>query len=328
MAKTGIVLAVKGQKAKIALGPVRPYPSWEWIGEDTGRELSKYFDVSFFQGQSIPNADLIVFLKQHPKLHWFFSRKLRKAKFLYAPVDHYQSENEIFRDREFLKLSKGILIHSERLRSHLSPHHSNITYVDHHNKFGLENPPPYRDEGFILWIGGFQYVPYVLRWWESAKPKSKLVLLSDGIAGGYPARADATRLARELGIDFKFQASSVNGHALYEWSAVMQQKLMSEAKAALDIKGLESFNQKTKPPTKAQKFICSGIPFAANAESYSFEYFQTRDFPLANVEDEKYWLSKEYFEVVEKTRPAWRERLSIESVGKVWKSAIDRGLEH
>ena len=65
---------------------------------------------------------------------------------------------------------------------------------------------------------------------------------------------------------------TAGGYAIETWSERRQEEMMRECKAALDAKATNRFNQYYKPPTKAQQFVASGIPFAVNFESYSAEY--------------------------------------------------------
>jgi hypothetical protein len=99
--------------------------------------------------------------------------------------------------------------------------------------------------------------------------------------------------------------------------------MMEECKAAIDIKYTNDFNQNTKPPTKAQKFVSSGIPFSINKNSYSFEYFQKRNFSLAEPVNQERWFSEEYHSETIKFASMLRQETSIEVVGRKFKEIID-----
>ena len=100
---------------------------------------------------------------------------------------------------------------------------------------------------------------------------------------------------------------------------------MRECKAAIDLKQLNIFNQYYKPPTKAQKYVTSGIPFAINPGSYSEEYFRARGFQVASPVEPERWLSRSYWEQTRKFGLELRASTSLEAVGKRYRDLIDHG---
>ena len=102
---------------------------------------------------------------------------------------------------------------------------------------------------------------------------------------------------------------------------------MRECKAALDAKATSRFNQYYKPPTKAQQFVASGIPFAVNPESYSAEYFRTRGFDVASPADADRWFSRRYWEETQDWSGRLRAEASLEAVGERYRQLIEAVLE-
>jgi hypothetical protein len=96
---------------------------------------------------------------------------------------------------------------------------------------------------------------------------------------------------------------------------------MKACRAALDIKGT-SFAQRTKPPTKAQQFIASGIPFGCNPEHPAVEYCRKHGFSVCDATDFDRLLSREYWAETAGAAAQLRERTSIHKVGEVFRDAL------
>ena len=156
--------------------------------------------------------------------------------------------------------------------------------------------------------------------WLARHPLEREVkLLTD--PGNPNALARARSLARYLGFRLDIGPRSINGYDMRPWSEAAQRQMMQECKAAIDIKG-EGFNQLTKPPTKAQKFISSGIAFACNWETSASRYFRERGFDLASPQDADWWFSQDYWERTQRFATGLRERISIESVGLAYRNEL------
>jgi hypothetical protein len=109
------------------------------------------------------------------------------------------------------------------------------------------------------------------------------------------------------------------------WSVGVQRSALESCRAAIDIKG-STFGQLHKPPTKAQKYVCSGVPFATNRASYAHEYFVKRGFELVEPSDRDRWFSKEYWRETREIGGQLRRELTLESVGRRYKEIIDKVL--
>lgn len=313
---------------KVAFGPEKDVPSWNWVGFDTSRELSKYYDITTFTStEHPPDAEVIVIIKQKPADKFIRRATEAKRKLIYCPIDFYNDGHQLHKDIPFFHQCSAVLCHCERLIRLILPHCQNTHFVEHNNKFALPEMVSYKDDGFILWVGGCQYIPYLIRWLQKYPIKNnKVKILAD--IGNERARQAAEFFAREIGMNFSLPvgATSVGGCEVHEWSERTQYDMMMECKAAIDIKLTDNWNQFYKPPTKAQKYVASGIPFAVNPESYSAEYFRTRGFEIASPINTTRWFSKQYWEETRAFGEKLRETTSIEAVGLRFKEIIDRLL--
>jgi hypothetical protein len=299
---------------RLAVGPARDYPSWNWVGADTARELAKYADVALFESfRRIPPSDAVMIVKHRPPLALARALRGRGTKLVYVPVDIYASRADIHRDRMLLEEFDLVLAHDELLLECLRPYCSRVGLVEHHGKYTLADMAPYKPDGYVLWIGGLQHSPYLMDWLARHPIGREVRLLTD--VGNRIAAGQALNLARHLDIRFEVGARSINGYALHQWSEAEQRRMMQACRAAIDIKG-EDFSQSTKPPTKAQKFISSGIPFACNWETSASRYFRKLGFELASPLEEEAWFSEDYWLQTRRFAEDLRSRITLESVGR------------
>lgn len=289
----------------VLIGPKRDFPSWQWYGESLVEGLRKYYNVKVFTGSdSQEKADYTIIVKV-PQSPAFVAKQ---KKTIYCPIDHFDDVRDIVNVRGFLSKLDYILLHCNRLRPFFLPYCPNIGLTEHHTKFMLTQMPPFREKGFVLWVGGFQYLPHILKWASEHKLPHPLKILTDYNSSAAQGRARS--IAESIG--YTLDTSALD---MYEWSPSTQEQLMREAKAAIDIKGSD-FSQKMKPPTKVQKYVCSGIPVAVNAESYSFEYMRQLGFPITVPEDFDTWFSQAYWETTQMFGMSLRSHLSLESVAE------------
>jgi hypothetical protein len=305
---------------KVAFGPRSRAPSWDWVGASTARELRKYFNVSSFGPREIPIADVVVVLKTPLSRGAMGMLGHRGTRVIFAPIDYFRDIRHIQEHAEFLRRCDLLLLHSEAMAPYfegLAP----TRLIEHHGKYFLPMLPPFKDKGFALWVGGFQYLPHLLHYLQNNRLGIPVKILTDTNCSA--GRRSAITLARRLGVGMRFSGSTVNGVEMYRWSAQLQAKMMWQAKAAIDIKG-DSFNQQSKPPTKAQKYICSGLPLAMNA-GWSVQYFQRRGLCIPLPTDPR-WLSREYYQEVCDTACNLRPQLSLETIGLQYKKLIEHVL--
>jgi hypothetical protein len=215
-----------------------------------------------------------------------------------------------------------VLVHSERLLPLVMPYCANTHFVEHHARYVTPAPAVFKESGYVLWVGGYHYVPNLLRWLDHHPFPHELRILTD--IDNYRARYAARILAAEIGVKLtRLRDGHYKDTSVLLWSERRQAEMMGECRASMDVKATDSFNQCCKPPTKAQQMVASGIPFAVNPESYSAEYFRTRGFDLAPPSDPARWLSREYWEITERHGKELRAAISLEAVGARYRALID-----
>ena len=296
----------------VSFGPVRDYPSWNWVGKDTVKELSNYIDVQTFKNEHVPPpTKVVVVIKQLPSKKFFDLADQNKSKVIYCPIDFFLSEGHLKNHAMLLERCSLILSHSERLLNYFNKY-GKSAYIDHHGKYFLDEPSSYKEVGYVLWVGGLQYTPYLINWIRRFPIQYPLRILTD-LSNGR-AEAAGNSICKRLDFKLSLQNGKLNGHEALEWSENLQKRCLSEAKAAIDIKGTD-FNQAHKPPTKAQKYICSGLPLAMN-EGESVDYFRNRNFKIVSPRSQKEWFSKEYWENTQEMGRKLKPKLSLESIGQ------------
>jgi hypothetical protein len=292
---------------RIAFGPVMPgWGSWEWIGEDTARELSRYFDV-LTQDHLGEEASLSVVTNHPPAAELSF--RSDGCPVIYCPVDHYGSVAQIDRDAWWLQRCSRIVVHSDKLRKYFEPYAA-VEYLDHHVKF-IATPPvaPCKD-GPLLWVGVRSNLPPLVEWLESHSLPVELVVLTNGSATEHPE------------VD---EVASRPGVRVEQWTPERHRELLPQCRGAIDVKGTD-FRQRHKPPTKALDFIAAGLPVALNLDSSSADHLRRLGFEPASPEDPERWLSADYWEETQRFGTALRELLSLQRIGLRWCRLIEEVL--
>lgn len=311
-------------RRRVAIGPVRDYPSWGWVGFDTARELSRDFEVVFYDAWTEPPAcDVLLAIKERPPAGFIEAIRKRGSKLVYCPVDTLLDRDHLTGEAEIFRACDMVLVHSERLLPLVRPYCANTHFVEHHARFVTPAPAAFKESGYVLWVGGYQYVPYLLRWLDHHPFQYELRILTD--VDNYRARSAARILAAEIGVKLSRvgEGRYAAGLSVLPWSERRQEEMMRECRAAMDVKATDNFNQYYKPPTKAQQMIASGIPFAVNPESYSADYFRRRGFELASPSEPARWLSREYWEITQRHGKDLRTAISLEAVGARYRVLID-----
>lgn len=293
-------------------GPERATPSWRWVGNDVAAHLAASAEVRIFQDASQLPCDATVFwIKAPPHGAALHTLARQRAQVIFFPIDAFHSASEIAAASAFLDFCRLIVLHSASLAPFFDP--AKVRHVDHYNKYGI--PPASRRPGTeLLWIGGFQYAPYVLRFLLEARlPRgASVVMLSDSTN---PAAVTAAeRLARELGLGRGFGPHSIAGCArVAPWSEARQERLMTECRAAFDIKDTANFNQLHKPPTKLQKFLCSGIPTAVSTR---LPLLDSVGIAIPEPADTACWLGAAFEAAVRREGERLRPSLALDTVAR------------
>ncbi|MCI5078373.1 hypothetical protein [Oricola sp.] len=305
----------------IAFGPSSDAPSWDWVGVRTARALEGTFNVTLFDDfASIPDASIIVMVKTQPPRAFVEAALARGIKLVYLPIDRYHGAEDIAADAWLLGACSLVLSHSRALLPWLEPHARHVGFIEHEAIHALEPLADYRLEGFVLWVGGCEHLPHVVAWLQANDIGAEVTLLTNDRSK--TARVQAHLRAHALGLRLEFGDGTVNGHRLATWSEEAQERLMRSCRAAIDIKGTD-FNQATKPPTKAQQFIASGIPFACNADSSIADYLTWRGFDVADVQDPDRLFSRDYFDETRTFAPKLRRWTSANAVGETYRDAFE-----
>jgi hypothetical protein len=306
----------------LAIGPRTDAASWEWIGQAMAVELSPEFHVVPFEHFAHADAELVLIVKQRPPASFLAEARRRGSRIFFAPIDVYHDPQEIAADAGMLGACEAVFLHSEALLAALSPLCRRIIHVEHHGRFVLPQPARYRSEGFLLWLGAFEHLPYLLRWLDGHKPPIEIRLLTN--LTGRSSRVAGHFTAHELGISLQVSPDTVNGYPAQEWSEAAQAEMMQTCRAAIDIKG-DSFNQRTKPPTKAQQFVASGVPFGCNPGHPAAAYFGARGFAVADAADFDRLLSPSYWEQTQRFAAALRANISLAAVSDVYRQVLRQG---
>jgi len=309
----GAAALVGTRRPVVAFGPERDYPSWRWVGFDTARELSKHCDVRIYgrRDEAPPECDVLFVVKERPAPRFFDAARRRGTPIVYCPIDLYQSPEHVASDASFLSACSRVLVHCERLEPAIREHCAATSFVEHHGRFTLPEMAGYREEGFVLWVGGCQYLAEFAEWLGRNPIATEIKALTD------IDRAPWTRGARRFAsLAYTSRRTWLAGCEVLPWSERRQAELLQTCKAAIDVKRLDCFNQAHKPPTKAQKYVASGVPTAVNPGSYPAEYFRTRGFEIASPDDPERWLSRAYWEETREVGRRLREETSLESVGR------------
>lgn len=242
-------------------GPVTPYPSWQWVGADVAAAMSKSFSVDYFETlDEVPDGSVVFWIKNPGTVEVADQVKRKSLILLFFPVDCFQNKQHIHEHGSFIDAARLICLHTATLAPFFK--RSKVAHVEHYRKYGV-SPHQRKPEDFFLWVGGYQYAPYVIReLLHMKKPLRKVILLTNRKCEA--ARDAASENASKIGFRDFDQWYRGADTTLIEWTECAQTKAMIACKAAFDVKYIGCFNQFHKPPTKIQKYICSEIPCAIN----------------------------------------------------------------
>jgi len=295
----------------VYFGPVRPLPSWYWVGHDVAECLRPYFDIRYFtSSEEIASGSVVFWVKAPPKSEECAKLMDKRLKIIYLPVDQYGSESELAAHTPFHLACKLIVVHLKSMRA-LFPGLP-VQVVDHYNKFGIDMK--YRDPTDLpLWIGGYQYLPYVIYYLRQQGIDTPVNVLTDHRTPS--AITAACRLGHRLEIDADFSnPASLQRLKIYEWNEARQAEMLRTCSSAFDYKHVEDFNQRFKPPTKLQKYAVSGIPLAINRDSQLHAHMLEDGINLCSFADTETLTSPRYSGEVAEYGAELAQRLRIDFI--------------
>lgn len=297
---------------RIAIGPQCPdWGSWDWVGADLGRELSEWYETSFFEWGNVPDCELVLVVK-HKVPDVCGGDMARLPPVVYCPIDQYGTAREIDGDAPWLRRCARIVIHCERLRRFFSAY-APVEYIDHHAKFVGEMQSERQTDGPLLWVGVRSNLRPLVEWVNANPlPRELIVLTNPEVAGRTLKPAD-----------YGFRPNT--RVRLEAWSTEHHLNWLPRVAGAIDVKG-KDFRQRHKPPAKALDFIAAGVPLAMNSDSSSSEHLARMGFELAVPTDVERWLSGTYWEETRRFGSAIRELLSLERIARRFRRVIDEVL--
>lgn len=297
---------------KIVFGPENPQAgSWNWLGQDLMEEWSnsERFQARSFSGE-FPDADVFVFIKWLPSLEQLIQLSSRTA-IMFCPVDIYGSAADIDVDWRRLRLCDRVILHTPFLEKYFRGYSPTVCF-DHHLKFTVPVRDSFNESGPLLWTGSWSNLPPLAEWVNRNGLDEELIVLTD--LNGHQLRTSQ---------DFGFEAR--HPVRIEEWSEDRHLELLSQVRAAIDIKG-NDFRQRHKPAAKALDVIASGVPLAMNAESSSSRYLQGLGFEMATPEDRDRWLSEDYWQETQAFARDIAPQLSRASIAAQWEEIISQVL--
>jgi hypothetical protein len=272
-------------------GPCRWVPSWYWVGRDIAEHLRGSVDIRYFTGtEHIPNDAVVFWIKSPPREKSLAELVRKRTKVIYFPVDHYATAAAIATDIAFLEHCKLLVIHADSMQSLFAARP--VQLVHHYNKYGIDGASR-SGSGRPLWIGGFQYLPYLWHYLRTHDIDMPVDVLTD-----YHSEAAiraANERAQHLQLDVSFsKPGNFKGISLHTWSESRQREMLRSCSCAFDYKHISDFNQFHKPPTKIQKYLVSGIPTAINRDSPIHSHIAAEGFEMCSPTESLTWTSASY----------------------------------
>ncbi len=306
---------------KIACGVDTKSPAFEWVGSDIFQKLAQTHQITIFKNYNELKQnryDIVFFIKEMPPLLLLVHLYRHKTKIVYIPVDFFVQKYEVEKYSPQLYLFDCVLIHCERLRLLMENYNDKVFFIDHYLKYEVdrENKSP---EDFILWIGHMQYLPALIECLSQNPLNNNLKILTD--VQNFSRRKFMIKREMELkGLEFNQTLDLngnyvLNGYLLEQWTIEKQQAYLEICVAAIDTKD-NSFSQATKPPTKGQIFISSGIPLAVPKNSYTHEYFKNIGLDLPDINEIERLLSEKFKNDVVNFQQRYKSKISRDEIAK------------
>jgi hypothetical protein len=297
---------------QIYFGPIRDVPSWPWVGRDVAEFLSAEHTIRYFNDLTDIDDDSLVFWVKCPLRNQEAAAVLeKKLRIVFFPVDVFLGYDHIAECSDFIDACRLIVLHS-RSMARLFPGRK-IRFVDHYNKYGVSHQER-QPNGSLVWIGAYQYFPYIVRYMleNGLHGKRNIISLTNFNSPAAIVAANQLSQSLDLGIDFG-HLRDLSDFSIIEWSERSQRELLLTCSGAFDYKDDLDFNQIHKPPTKLQKFLCSHIPCAINGSS---PLRSILGFDLCDILDFDTWFSGDYQNLVSRHGVALSRRLRLENIAR------------
>ncbi len=316
----------------IAVGPISSNESFIWVSRDILdyleiNKLTKHHIHYFESVEKIPQqCEAVIFVKALPTLQQL--RRLRSQRLFYIPVDQISHQGKIPLINIKLQQFEGILFHSDILAQHLYCPSYQFN-IDHYTKYQVtRSDSEISDDAPVAWIGVYEYLPCTFKFLHNNNEdilKNIKLLSNINMLTSRRIRKLAHEFSR-LGIPFNFsrfdEYVTINGIRIEQWSESSQSQLIARCRYVLDIKD-DSFRQQTKPPTKCQIYVSSGIPVAVNNTHPAIEYLSKFNINLLTVEDVKKLSLPQLKQYGDQLKQQATDKFDITSVSKQYLHVLD-----
>jgi len=295
----------------IYFGPVKDLPSWYWVGQDIAEFLKEKHTIQYFKNvDELENGAVVYWIKSPANDAVCNILEQKKCKIIFFPVDCYNSKEDLDKNKKFISLCSVVANHCDEMNEFFPT--KVVQYVDHYNKFGISSNLRQKT-GNVLWVGGFQYFPYFYKRYKQLKSNFVCNIVTDYKKQNVIEAAN--KIAKSLNLDYNFSnVKNLENFCFIDWSEISQRNNLINCKSAVDYKHIEDFNQKYKPPTKIQKYICSGIPTAINKNSYSYKYVNKFGLELEDMDKMEIVLTQNYQNKILELSKCFNSELSISSI--------------
>ena len=118
-------------------------------------------------------------VKQPPPIGSVATVHASGGRYVYVPIDYFQSLEAIGAAADVLRSVDMVLVHSDKLLPHLRHYSRRLGRVDHHARAALPELAMYKPEGFVLWVGMCENLPHLIQWIEQNSPGFQIQILTN-----------------------------------------------------------------------------------------------------------------------------------------------------
>lgn len=269
---------------KVYYGPIKPLPSFQWVGKDIFDSIEKdepCFDIQAFARytDNLKGCTIVV-IKDLPKFSWLIRQRLKNNKIIFIPVDIFRKRRDVIKSFFKLIVFNKILFHNYHLyKQFFFIRNTSKAFTDHYLKYTIERSTI--TAPFVLWIGHQEYIPSLLRVLRRYDLGLPVIGLSD-----IGDKFEASLLDKYLCYCLKSRTISGNNLKIETWTEERQKTLMSNCRFAIDTKD-HKWDHTIKPPTKVQQYLANKIPVIVESQSYAYKHFHSSGFNLMDFDEFK-----------------------------------------